>query len=61
MSRRALIAAVITAAGVLITLINLRNGLHFSFALVLGLLLIADGVIRFALMSQERTDPSDAA
>ena len=59
MSRRTVIAALLTALGVLITLISLRNGLQFSFVLLLGLLLIADGVIRFALISQEHTEPSD--
>jgi hypothetical protein len=59
MSRRTVIAALLTALGVLITLISLRNGLQISFVLLLGLLLIADGVIRFALISQENTEPSD--
>jgi uncharacterized membrane protein HdeD (DUF308 family) len=59
MSRRAVIAALLTVLGVLITLVGLRDGLHLSFTLLLGLLLIADGIIRFALISQERTKPSD--
>ena len=58
MSRRTVIAALLTALGVLITLFSLRDGLHLSFTLLLGVLLIADGVIRFALISQERTTPS---
>jgi uncharacterized membrane protein HdeD (DUF308 family) len=59
MSRRAVIAALLTVLGVLITLVGLRDGLHLSFTILLGLLLIADGIIRFALISQERTKPSD--
>jgi hypothetical protein len=59
MSRRAVIAALLAVLGVLITLISLRDGFHLSFVLILGILLIADGAIRFALISQERTKPSD--
>ncbi|MGE3600117.1 MAG: hypothetical protein AB7N70_31710 [Dehalococcoidia bacterium] len=59
MSRRAAFAALLLALGLLITLISLRDGVHLSFVLLLGLLLIADGAIRFALISQERTKPSD--
>ena len=53
MTRRAFFAAAITALGVLVTLVNLRGGLAFSFGLLLGLLLVADGVIRFAMLSPE--------
>lgn len=59
MSRRTVIAALLSALGVLITLFSLRDGLQLSFTLVLGVLLIADGAIRFALISEERTTPSD--
>jgi hypothetical protein len=59
MSRRAVIAALLAALGVLITLISLRDGFHLSFTLILGVLLVADGAIRFALISQEHTEPSD--
>jgi hypothetical protein len=58
MSRRTALAALLTALGVLITLFSLRDGLHLSFTLLLGVLLIADGAIRFALISQERAPPS---
>jgi hypothetical protein len=61
MSRRTIFAALLTAGGVLITLIGLRDGLHLSFLLVLGVLMIADGVIRFALISQERAEPPGPA
>jgi hypothetical protein len=44
---------------VLITLFSLRDGPHLSFTLLLGVLLIADGAIRFALISEERPKPSD--
>jgi len=53
MSRRTILAAVITTLGVLITLINLRGGLALSFPLLLGLLLIADGALRFAMLRQD--------
>ena len=61
MSRRTAIAALLTALGVLITLFSLRDGFQLSFTLLLGVLLIADGAIRFALISQERTRPSGPA
>ena len=51
---RTLFALIVLALGVLITVVNLAGGLRFSFPLLLGLLLIADGVLR--LMSlPERT------
>ena len=56
MSRRTLLAVVITVLGVLITLYNLRDGLQLSFALLLGVLLIVDGALRFAMLSQEHTE-----
>lgn len=56
MSRPTLLAVVITVLGVLITLYNLRDGLQLSFALLLGVLLIADGALRFAMLSQEHTE-----
>jgi hypothetical protein len=59
MTRRTVLAWLLTALGVLITLFSLRDGLQLSFTLLLGVLLIADGAIRFALISQERTAPSD--
>jgi hypothetical protein len=59
MSRRTVIAALLSALGVLITLFSLRDGLQLSFTLILGVLLIADGAIRFALIPEERAKPSD--
>jgi hypothetical protein len=61
MSRRTIIAALLLALGVLITLFSLRDGIHLSFTLLLGVLLIADGAIRFALNAQEPAKPSDLA
>ena len=47
-----ILAISITLLGVLVTYLNLRDGIAFSFPLVLGLLLLADGVIRFLLLDQ---------
>jgi len=60
MSRRILLAVIVTVLGLLITLFNLRGGFHLSFALLLGVLLIADGVLRFAMLSQERAERSES-
>ena len=57
MSGRMLLAVLITALGAAITLVNLRNGLAFSFPLVLGLLLLADGVLRFSMLSDHDQEP----
>jgi hypothetical protein len=56
MTRRALLATLITALGALITLLSVRDGITFSFGLLLGLLLLADGALRFALLSQDEAE-----
>lgn len=58
MIRRLLLAIVVLALGVLVTLANLRDGLAFSFPLLLGLLLLADGGLRLAMQRQERDRPA---
>jgi uncharacterized protein (DUF58 family) len=60
MTRRAVFAAILTALGILITLYSLRDGIHLSFVLLLGLLLIADGILRFALLSQDHAERSES-
>lgn len=60
MSRRTIIAALLLTLGVLITLFSLRGGVHLSFTLLLGVLLITDGAIRFALNAQEPAKPFDS-
>lgn len=54
MNRRLVLAVLITALGAIITAVNLRGGLEFSFPLLLGVLLVADGLLRFGGMSDER-------
>jgi len=56
MSGRMLLAALITALGALIALVNLRNGLSFSVPLLLGVLLLADGVLRFMMITRDDDD-----
>ncbi len=56
MTRRALFAALILALGALITLVNLRDGIEFSFPLLLGVLLLADGVLRLVAPRHDRDD-----
>ena len=53
MTRRLLLAAVITALGAIITLVTLGDGLRFSFPLLLGVLLLADGALRFYMLAEE--------
>jgi hypothetical protein len=54
-----LLAGVITALGVLLTLVNLRDGVSFSFPLLLGLLLLADGVLRFYMLATDADAPAE--
>jgi hypothetical protein len=59
MNGKVIWALVLTLLGVVITLATVRDGL--SFGLLLGLLLIADGVIRFLMLSTpEELDQSSA-
>jgi hypothetical protein len=57
MSGRMLLAALITALGAAITLVNLRDGLTFSFPLLLGVLLLADGLLRFSMLTADERGP----
>jgi hypothetical protein len=58
MNRQTVIAIVVLALGVLITFANLQDGLRFSFPLMLGVLLLADGALRLAALDEEGTDAS---
>jgi hypothetical protein len=53
MSRRMLLAGAITVLGAILTLVNLRHGIAFSFPLLLGLLLLADGILRFYMLAAD--------
>jgi len=48
------LAALALVFGALLTISNVADGVQFSFPLLLGLLLLADGVLR--LMSLPRRD-----
>jgi hypothetical protein len=61
MSGRMLLAALITALGVAITLVNLRDGLTFSFPLLLGVLLLADGILRFSMLTRNVDESAELA
>ena len=56
MPRRLILATIILALGVIITAVNLRDGLTLSFPLLLGVLLLADGALRFAMLRQDTGD-----
>ena len=54
MNRQSVLTWLVLALGVLITVVKLRNGLEFSFMLVLGVLLVADGVLRLLLRESSK-------
>ena len=56
MARQVTVASLVFIAGAVITLVNLRGGLRLSFPLVLGLLLLADGVLRFLLLPRTSSE-----
>ena len=53
MSRRLLLAVGITAVGALITFATLRGGLSLSIPLLLGVLLLVDGALRFSMLGED--------
>lgn len=55
MLRSNVLPIILLVLGTLITLYNLAGGLHFSFPLLLGLLLLADGVLRLLTGGKEST------
>lgn len=59
MARSTVLPFVLLALGALITLYNVAGGLRFSFPLLLGLLLLADGVLRL-LSGREGEPDADA-
>jgi hypothetical protein len=61
MNGRLLLAILITALGAVITAANLRGGLEFSFQLLLGVLLVADGLLRFAMLRDDAVSPQPHA
>src|SRR5215211_1210030 len=62
MSGRLLLAAAITGVGALIAFANLRGGLSLSIPLLLGVLLLVDGALRFSMLGQDaRPGPARAA
>ena len=56
MPRRLILATIILVLGVIITAVNLRDGLTLSFPLLLGVLLLVDGALRFAMLRQDTGD-----
>jgi|RhiMetdeSRZDD1v2_1073273.scaffolds.fasta_scaffold1205366_2 hypothetical protein len=56
MNSRIILAVLITALGAVIAAVNLREGVEFSFPLLLGLLLVADGLLRLGGTSDEQKD-----
>ena len=56
MPRRLILATIILTLGVIITAVNLRDGLALSFPLLLGVLLLVDGALRFAMLRQDTGD-----
>lgn len=56
MNSRIILAVLITALGAVIAAVNLREGVEFSFPLLLGLLLVAVGLLRLGGTSDEQKD-----
>ena len=59
MTRRVILATLIVVLGAIITVVALRDGLAFSFPLLLGVLLLADGALRFYMLAQDARAPSE--
>lgn len=53
MTRRLVLATVLIALGAVITVLTIMDGLRLSFPLALGLLLLADGALRFYMVAQD--------
>ena len=53
MNQRLFLAAGALLLGAVVTLASVTDGLRFSWPLVLGLLLLADGVLRLLALREE--------
>ena len=53
MNQRLFLAVGALLLGAVVTLASVTDGLRFSWPLVLGLLLLADGVLRFLALREE--------
>lgn len=58
MTRRPILATVIIALGAMITVVSVMDSLRLSFPLALGLLLLADGALRFYMLTQDARESS---
>ncbi len=59
MTRRLILATLIFALGAIITIFTLRDGVAFSFPLLLGVLLLADSALRVYVLTQDARGSSE--